>query len=219
MLQHFRIRWKEAKNSFYLPHYFPLAAIFFCFSLSLFAAWSLFTRVNSLNVLKEKVAAIEAKRPLMESIPQRERDLQAAARKADPRYLECHLQAMRLARLEAYSLETSKENLSGLQTKRLRFLMGPENTLHFLPGKTLKSSTLQAVEMKLEHPVEVDEKDVQRILAHIEGSVIGPYAPADHRPPMAIKKFSLKRKKEADPRFPSYLFEIELWRREVVQNS
>ena len=73
--------------------------------------------------------------------------------------------------------------------------------------------------MKQQHPVEADERDVQRILAHIEGVSIGPYAPADHRPPMAIKKFTLKRKKVTHERFPSYLLEIELWRRETVQKT
>lgn len=194
-----------------------LAVVLFCFSLAGLAGWSFFTRVQTLKIWKEKIVAVETKLPLLESIPQRERDLLLSLRTADPLYLERRLGGLRLSRLEAYSLEAAKQQLTEIQAKRLHFLMGHENTLRFIPGKIVNGPA-QAVEMKQEHTVEVDEKDVQKILAYIEGSVIGHYAPADNRPPMTIKKFSLKRKKETQEHFPSYLLDIELWRRETAQN-
>lgn len=228
MLKQLRARAKEAgKTTFYKRMVFPavlnpqaqLAAVLFCFLLASYAGWSFISRVQDLLVWKEKIVAVETKLPLLESGPKREHDLLSAIQNAHPHYLEHHLGSLRLARLEAYSLEAAKDQLSEPQIDRLHFLMGKENTLRFIPGKAVKSAASQAVEMKQEHPVEVDEKDIQRILAHIEGLPIGPYAPSDHRPPMAIKKFTLKRKKDSQQRFPSYLLDIELWRREAVQNS
>ncbi len=194
-----------------------LAVVLFCFSLAAYAGWSFFTRVQTLKIWKEKIVAVETKLPLLESIPTRESDLLLSLRTVDPLYLERRLGGLRLSRLEAYSLESAKQALTEAQAERLHFLMGHENALRFIPGKIVKGAT-QAVEMKQEHPVEVDEKDVQKILAYIEGSCIGNYAPADNRPPMTIKKFSLKRKKGTEQRFPSYLLDIELWRREAAQN-
>ncbi len=192
------------------PH-FPFAAVFLFFCLTCYSGWSLYNRIGTIKVLKEKVIAVETKLPLLAAIPQREKNLQTSLSKSDPLYLEHYLASMRLARLEAYSLETAKGKLSTPQATRLQFLMSPENTLHFLPGKSIKHAHKQVVEMKQDHPVEVDERDIQKILAHIEGGLIGPYAPAQHRPPMTIKKLTLKRKKDHDQNYPSYLLNLELW--------
>lgn len=198
----------------YTPHLY-LSLVALAFFLAAFAAWSLFTRLQTLTIWRNKVLSAETKLPLLEATLQREADTLSALQEADPLYFDHYLGNMRLCRLEAYTLETAKHELKEEEKRRLDFLMGPENSLHFRTGKILKGTSMQAIEMVQEHPVEVEEKDVQRILAHLEGMTIGPYTFADHRPPMAIKKLSLKRKQEPHQRYPSYLFEVEVWRREA----
>lgn len=215
MLKQLKTQSKEALGA---PH-IRLAILCFCFVLAAYAGWSFFVRVQTMMDWKEKVVAVEIKLPLLETAAQREKELLASLQRSDPLYLERYLSTLRLARLEAYSLEAGKTELADPQLKRLNYLMGEDNTLRFRTGKTVKGQTLQAVEMQQVHTVEVDEKDIQRILACIEGVPIGSYTPAQKRPPMAIKQFSLKRKKETQQRFPSYLLDIELWRREAMQPS
>lgn len=198
--------------------YILLTISFLSFLLASLAAWSFVAHVRELQQWKEKIVDAETKLPLLETLTKREKDLFLSIREADPYYLEHQVCSMRLSRLEAYSLESAKHGLNDHQMQRLRFLMSTENTLQFVIGKTTKGNP-QAQEIKQDHPVEVDETDIQRILAHIEGINVGPYAPTAHRPPMTMKKFSLKRKKETSQGFPSYLLDIELWRREASQKS
>lgn len=199
-------------------HLFILV-IFVCFLLSAWASYSFIQRVVIIKNWKEKVLFTEAKIPLLETLPLREKELAASVKNHDPFYLEHTLGNMRLSRLEAYSLESSKDSLSEVQKKRLHFLMGKENSLLFSKGKMLKGPSLTSQEIKQEHPVEVDETDIQRILAHLEGVPIGAYTPSQGRPPLTIKKFSLKRKKETSQGFPSYSLDMELWKREAAQTS
>jgi len=217
LLDQIKRKSKEAKAGIDIPR-LVLGVVLLSLLLATWASWSFISRVQTLKLWKEKIVAVESKLLLLEAIPMRQKELLSQIHNADPLYLEHQISSIRLDRLEAYSLETAKDTLSDRQKERLRFLMGEENSILFKPGKTAKGSLAGAIELKLSNPVEVDEKDVERILAHIEGMPIGGYAPADHRPPMAIKKFTLKRKKEINQRLSSYLLDMELWRREATQN-
>ncbi len=200
------------------PH-FLMGVVIFCFLLTVFSGKSFFTRIQPLLLVEKKIVAAEKTLPHLALMAKRRNTLTRDLQNANPHYLEQRLACLTLSRLEAYSLEVAKNELQEEQKTRLSFLMGSENSLHFLPGKVNKNPLFQVVEMKQAYPVEVDEKDIQRILAHIEGITIGSYAPEDDRPPMTIKKFSITRKKDTSQRFPSYLLDIELWQKEPTQNS
>jgi len=96
--------------------------------------------------------------------------------------------------------------------ERLAFLSGEENRLAFAEENIRRSSKIKETEEKQRHPVQIDEKDLQTILALIEDVSIDPLA----APQLIIRNFQLKKKETS---LQTQVFEVEmaLLKREWIQ--
>lgn len=99
--------------------------------------------------------------------------------------------------------------------KRLDFLTGKSNKLLFSEGVVQTTPTFQEVVESLVHPVEVDAKDIQQILAKVEGVDIGECEPGAKRPQLIITDFRLE-KKGGTAQDEVFLLNMKLLRREFL---
>lgn len=99
--------------------------------------------------------------------------------------------------------------------KRLEFLSGKGNKLLFAEGVVQTSPSFQEVVESQVHPVEVDVKDMQQILARIEGIDIGECQPGANRPQLIITDFKLE-KKSGSANDEVFILNMKLLRREFL---
>jgi hypothetical protein len=78
--------------------------------------------------------------------------------------------------------------------KRLEYLTGSPNDIVFAEGVVQSTPLFQETTETLVHPVEINQVDLQKILAKIEGIPIGPYLPSPNRPQLIVLDFKLDRK-------------------------
>lgn len=83
--------------------------------------------------------------------------------------------------------------------KRIEFLTGtgtgPTNQMIFSEGVVQSYPLFQETVETLVHPVEINAKDLQKILARIEGVEMGGFSPGPNRPQLIVTELKLDRKK------------------------
>lgn len=99
--------------------------------------------------------------------------------------------------------------------KRLEFLTTQSNALVFSEGVVQSFPLFQETFETLVHPVEVNVADIQKILARIEGTKMGPFTAGPHRPQLVITEFKLDKKKVNDKN-EVYLLNLKLVKREFL---
>lgn len=99
--------------------------------------------------------------------------------------------------------------------KRLEFLTSPGNALVFSEGVVQKYPLFQETTETLVHPVEVNQKDVQKILSRVEGVSIGGNQPLPHRPQLIVLDFRLDKKKISENN-EVFLLNMKLVKREFL---
>lgn len=99
--------------------------------------------------------------------------------------------------------------------KRLEFLIDESNSFVFSEGVVQSFPLFQETAETLVHPVEVNQSDLQKILARIEGVKIGKFAPGPLRPQLVITEFKLDKKKVNDNN-EVYLLNLKLIKREFL---
>jgi hypothetical protein len=82
--------------------------------------------------------------------------------------------------------------------RRLDFLSGPSNTLTFNEGAVVRYPLFREVVETQARPVEVDLRDIQRILTLIEGVSIGGVEVPPGRPQLIVLDFRIDKKKIAE---------------------
>jgi hypothetical protein len=78
--------------------------------------------------------------------------------------------------------------------ERLHFLQSDQNRLAFTEEAIRTSEKIKEIEEKQRSPVQMDEKDLQRLLSLIEDLHIPPYTPKERSPQIVIRDFCLERK-------------------------
>ncbi len=200
-------------QAFIRTKYCFLLAVVVSSLLACYASYSFLQRYLRLESWKKSLHYIRAEAPQITRFKAECQELVAQIEKADGQYLQNYLSSQSFLRKERYRLISLAENhtLSPLQKERLRFLTDGQNSLQWTPGKKVKTPLWRYVEFKQTHSVEVDEEDIQKILAHIEGISIGPYCPNSGRPPMTIKQCELIRHDER----PVFFMNLDLWSKEI----
>lgn len=99
--------------------------------------------------------------------------------------------------------------------KRLEFLTGEANSLVFSEGIVQSYPLFQETMETLVHPVEVNNFDLQKILARIEGVEMGEEKPGPNRPQLLITEFKLDKKK-AYEKNEVYQLNLKLLKREFL---
>jgi len=138
-------------------------------------------------------------------------------RDADHFYIDKYVETLDFLEPETEALQkiVNNKNLpeDDISKKRLDFLTGPQNNLIFNEGAVQKFPFFQETVETLLHAVEVNNEDLKKILARIEGVDIGPYKPATNRPQLLVLDFRLDRKK-LNEKNEVFLLNMKLLKRE-----
>ena len=152
--------------------------------------------MQELHYLDSEIDRIHTKVVHIEQIQKRESALLAPLRNPDPHYLDKHVETLlfllpEIKRLEALQSENlDDESLS----KRLQLLRSTHNRLSFAEEQIRSNELFREIEELQQHPVEMSEEDLKRLLCLIEGVTIWPYGPKEGRPLLIIKDFKLSKK-------------------------
>jgi hypothetical protein len=115
---------------------------------------------------------------------------------ANPYFLDQEIEALPLLQTERKKLmallsHPAFPNHQALQ-KRLHALEA--NRLNFIEGAIRTADNILEVEEKQKESVEMDQEDLQQLLALIENVAVGSYLPKKGSPQMIITDFHLKKK-------------------------
>jgi hypothetical protein len=191
--------------------------LIFLLALLPFAAAAFYVQSASetLSDLQTKVATLHQKAARIEEQKKIDACLFSQIQKADPSYTDTYLATLQFLEDEARRIQAlsshQKEN-SALQ-HRLDFLRSGENRLVFVENKRERKKEFQEVEERLQHPVEMNEEDLKKVLVLIEGVTLNPYSPKEGRPQLMVTDFDLtKRRALSDEEV--YVIDLKLLKRE-----
>lgn len=143
--------------------------------------------------------------------------VRAHFRDADHFYIDKYLETLTFLEPEIEGLQKllTNKNLADDEQikKRLEHLTGPGNSMVFSEGVVQSSPIFQETTETLVHPVEINGADLQKVLAKIEGTQIGSFSPAAHRPQLLILDFKLDRK-SVNEKNEVFLLNLKLLKRE-----
>ena len=150
---------------------------------------------SSLEYIQHEALVKEKKQALNLAVRQHFHD-------ADHFYIDKQLETLTFLDQETELLQKLSSNNSFANDerikKRLEFLTGtngnPGNRLVFSEGVVQKYPLFQETVETLMHPVEIDSKDLQEILAKIEGVKMAAALPGPNRPQLFITEFRLEKK-------------------------
>jgi hypothetical protein len=120
-----------------------------------------------------------------------------------------------IKKLEAIQSENPDEEQVG---GRLQFLKEGSNRLTFAEEQIRTNESFREIEEQQQHPVEMNEEDLKKLLCLIEGITIWPYGPKEGRPQLIIKDFKLS-KKEISSQEKVFVVSMQLIKRENLESS
>jgi len=135
---------------------------------------------------------------------------------ADRAYLGKQLESLTLLEPEVRRVQAllSHQKENHPLTLRLEFFKSGKNRIAFIEEKQRAAEHLQETEEKLQHPVELNEEDLKKLLVLIEGVTINPYSPVQGRPLLVFKEFDLV-KQMAPSEEEIYMVDFKLIKREA----
>jgi hypothetical protein len=174
-----------------------------------------FGGLQTLNQYKEEMERIQAKTLLVQESERKENSLLASLRHPDPHYLDKHIETLtfllpELKKLEGIHAENTEEERS---RQRLHFLKEGGNRLLFSEEHIRANEIFREIEERQQHPVEMNEEDLKKLLCLVEGITIWPYGPKEGRPQLIIKDFSLT-KKELSSQEKIFVVSMQIIKRE-----
>ena len=175
--------------------------------------------IQKLAQIEEEMERIHLKTAHIEEIQRKESSLLTSLKSPDPHYLDKQLETQTFLLSEIKKLETIQaENPDDEQiAKRLQFLKDGGNRLAFSEEQIRTHELFRETEEKQQHPIEVNEEDLKKLLCLIEGITIWPYGPKEGRPQLIIKDFSLS-KKELPTQEKVYVVSMQLLKRENLES-
>jgi hypothetical protein len=176
--------------------------------------------IQKLQQLEEKVEKLHAKTALAQEIQRKESLLLASLKNPDPHYLDKNVESLtfllpEIKKLEAIQSENPDEEQIG---GRLQFLKEGSNRLTFAEEQIRTNEIFREIEEQQQHPVEMNEEDLKKLLCLIEGITIWPYGPKEGRPQLIIKDFKLS-KKEISSQEKAFVVSMQLIKRENLESS
>lgn len=137
----------------------------------------------------------------------------------EPLYLQRHIESLVPLKKELQELEKDPINSclpqSREQKNRINFLCSTDSRFSFIEGKVLHTPTMKETLEVQNKTVELDQKDLERVLLLLEGSTIPQEAPLqqilDKRPLLIIETAELERKNRLN--HDVWLFKVKLLKR------
>lgn len=176
--------------------------------------------VQKMNAIEEEMERIHVRVTLSQEILRKESSLLNSLKNPDPHYLDKNIETLtfllpEVKKLEAISLENPYDDQI---LKRLQFLKEGGNALVFEEEQIRTNETFREIEEKQQHPIEINEEDLKKLLCLIEGITIWPYGPKEGRPQLIIKDFRLS-KKEISSQEKVFVITLQLIKRENLEIS
>ena len=167
----------------------PLPGCYFLFNYSV--------TMEHLITLDEQMENIHARKQQSEAVQKRERSALSSLAQSDPFYIDKYLETLTFLEPEIKKIEAlfSDTAIDETLQKRLHFLKEGSNRFLFAEDKIRSGDKLREVYEKQQQPVEIDEEDLKKLLALIEGVTIWPYGPKEGRPQLIIQDFLLSKKR------------------------
>jgi len=138
-------------------------------------------------------------------------------RDADHFYIDKYLETLIFLEPEVEGLQKllTNNNLADDEAikKRLEFLTGSGNNMVFSEGVVQSSPLMQETTETLVHSVEINNSDLQKILAKVEGIEINAFAPGPTRPQLIVLDFKLDRKSLSE-KSEVFVLNLKLLKRE-----
>jgi len=179
-----------------------------------------YTRMEKLNQYQERLEQVHKKAIVQKIHREKESAFLTKIKHADHFYIDKHLETFtflenEIKRLQACAYEPEQEDAA---KRRLSFLKEESNRLLFTEEKIRRNETIQEIEEKQQHPVEMNEEDLKKLLTLIEGTIISPYLPKENRPQLIIKNFELS-KKPVSSEEDVFVVNMQLIKREPLRAS
>jgi len=176
--------------------------------------------IQKMNELEEEMKRIHARVIHSQEILRKESSLLNSLKNPDPHYLDKNIETLtfllpEVKKLEAISLENPHDDQI---LKRLQFLKEGGNSLVFSEEQIRTNEIFCEIEEKQQHPIEINEEDLKKLLCLIEGITIWPYGPKEGRPQLIIKDFRLS-KKEISSQEKVFVISMQLIKRENLETS
>lgn len=188
---------------------FLLSTLFFIFS-------------QGQKVVEEKVRKLERKTSSLAKMNLKRVEQQKKYERSDPDYLSKYVEPLNFLATDIEMLSQIQNNSDAFQYRplqqRLEFLQGGENRLRFVENEKRNTETLLEREFALQGPVEVDAKDIGKILSLVEGISIGESVSHPYRPNLIIKKIDLI-KKEGGEEDELYTLNLQLIQRGCYEEN
>jgi len=168
----------------------------------IFVIFSYISQRSQLEDLQSSVEYIRHQAVIKEKKQALNLSVRQHFREADHFYIDKQLETLTFLEQEKELLEKISNDKSFANDerikKRLDFLTGsggnPGNGLVFSEGVVQKFPLFQETVETLMHPVEINTKDLQKILAKIEGVEMNDASPGPNRPQLFITDFKLEKK-------------------------
>lgn len=140
-------------------------------------------------------------------------------RDADHFYIDKELESIVLLEDEINALDQilKSKNSPGDEfiQKRYNHLTKGDNSISFTEGVVLSHKLFQETTETLARPVEVNAKDLKKLLSLIEGTLLDSSTDFSRRPQLLILDFKIE-KKEPTPNNQIYLLNLKLLKREFL---
>jgi hypothetical protein len=217
-------------RSIFLKHFYkdlvfnPFSLIFFLI-LSFVPVFVIIThfvhKIDHTNDLLKRLELLHKKSQHASKKKDVEENILFKMKGADPHYIDKYLESLTFLESEAKKwqrLAMQEKPIAEIE-KRIEFLRGQHNKLSFTEGQIYQIGNIRELEEKQKHPVEINDEDLKKILCLIEGVKIGPYIPVDKHPQLIIKKFDLTKKIMPDIREKVFLLNLQLLKRELIEET
>lgn len=185
----------------------------------IFALFHVFSSQKQVTILRSAVQEIHQMAVIQEKKQAVNTAVRNHFRDADHFYIDKHLETLIFLEPEIESLQKIQSNTHFADDeavkKRLEFLTGQGNNMVFSEGMVQSTPLLREVVETLVHPVEINESDLQNILARIDGIRIGSFSAAPNRPQLIVTDFKLDRKAVGDKN-EVFMLNLKLLKREFL---
>ncbi|HEY2810155.1 MAG TPA: hypothetical protein VGJ00_02035 [Rhabdochlamydiaceae bacterium] len=199
-----------------LPHLFgywvllclsPLPVLYFLMRYS--------SSLEHLKQLDERIEAIHIRKEQTDSLKKREHSLLSSFSDSDPFYIDKYLETLTFLESESKKMESlaSEGLIDESLLNRLQFLKSSSNRLLFSEEKMRHKENMREVFENQQHPVEINEEDLKKLLCLIEGVTIWPYGPREGRPQLIVQDIQFTKKRYS-PQDHVYSVTLNLIKRE-----
>lgn len=202
-----------------IPHHRLLLYVLLAGLLPLIIVGTLFlSEISRLDQTRESLEQVQQAAFLQEKKQSVNIALRNHYSDADHFYIDKQLENVTFLEPEIDSLSKINLNKNYAEDetlkKRLEYISSG-NAMIFTEGVVQSSPLFQETTETLVHAVEVNTKDLQQILARIEGVEIGPYTIPQSRPQLIVLEFKLDRKNVTEKN-EVFLLNLKLLKREFL---